>query len=263
MLWKSESSQINKWRVRTLGLRPLDGGTLDIITQQDCLVINAYTLHLIPGEKKPHDWSKKIAITGFIFPPAGFIPLRTDLEHFVNNGLPPVYLGFGSMPAPNPQKLIDITSQVISHLGIRGVLVAGWTVITHEMKEELTKAGIFVTESVPHEWLMPRCSCIVHHGGVGTTAAALRSGVPQVVCPVYLDQPFWGTRMQNLGVAPAPIPFQKLTTPSLVGAIKKVFSSDSMKARAKQIAAEIAQVDGTKNAVNFIEALGYRQPLDL
>lgn len=59
--------------------------------------------------------------------------------------------------------------------------------------------------SIPYAWLLPQCSVAVHHGGSGTTAACLKSGIPQVICPFVLDQFYWAERMEWLGVAPAPL----------------------------------------------------------
>ena len=65
--------------------------------------------------------------------------------------------------------------------------------------------------SAPHEVLFARCAVVVHHGGAGTTAAAVRAGVPQVVVPHAADQPYWGRRMADLGVAAAAVARKDLT----------------------------------------------------
>ena len=50
-----------------------------------------------------------------------------------------------------------------------------------------------MTEWIPHSWLFPRMAAVVHHGGVGTTAAGLAAGVPSIITPFFADQPFWGS----------------------------------------------------------------------
>jgi len=52
---------------------------------------------------------------------------------------------------------------------------------------------------------------VLHHGGVGTTAAALRAGIPQIMCPCIFDQFYWAERMSWLGVAPAPLKVRRCT----------------------------------------------------
>jgi len=67
----------------------------------------------------------------------------------------------------------------------------------------------------PHDWLFPRVSAVVHHGGAGTTAAALRAGVPSVILPFFFDQGFWGRRLAACGLGPPPIPFYRLSAATL------------------------------------------------
>src|SRR5262249_47793402 len=49
--------------------------------------------------------------------------------------------------------------------------------------------------------LLPRASALVHHGGIGTALQALAAGIPQLIVPVFLDQPDNGRRLARLGVA--------------------------------------------------------------
>lgn len=60
---------------------------------------------------------------------------------------------------------------------------------------------------LPHAWLFPRCAGVLHHGGSGTTGAALHAGVPQCVAPMIFDQHTWAAAAAALGVAPPPLPF--------------------------------------------------------
>jgi len=76
-------------------------------------------------------------------------------------------------------------------------------------------ASAFMLDSIPFSWLFPRVAAEVHHGGAGTTAAGLRASVPTVVIPFSTEQAFWGRRVHDLGVGPAPIPRSKLTVDRL------------------------------------------------
>ena len=98
--------------------------------------------------------------------------------------------------------------------------------------------SVFPVESVPHEWLFPRVAAAVHHGGAGTTAAALRAGIPSVVVPYFYDQFFWGHRLHELGVASRPISQKHLTSDGLAAAISDVVGSPAGRhPRPRQIAA--------------------------
>ncbi|MGV1009868.1 MAG: glycosyltransferase [Dermatophilaceae bacterium] len=110
---------------------------------------------------------------------------------------------------------------------------------------------------MPHDWLFARVAAVVHHGGAGTTAAALRAGTPAVVVPFGVDQPFWGARVASLGVGPRPIPVRALTTERLTDALRAVTTDDGMRARAVALGRAISSEDGVGQAVsafNDVEA---------
>ncbi len=95
-------------------------------------------------------------------------------------------------------------------------------------------------------------AAIVHHGGAGTTGAALRSGVPSIVVPFSFDQPFWGHRVATLGVGPQPIPRAKLTAQRLANAIERTVHDVQMRERAAQLGTLIQMEQGTAQAIDHI-----------
>jgi UDP:flavonoid glycosyltransferase YjiC (YdhE family) len=107
--------------------------------------------------------------------------------------------------------------------------------------------------SLPHSWLFPHMAAVVHHGGVGTTAAALRAGVPSIVAPFFGDQPFWGQRVAALGVGPRPILRRRLTVDNLAEAIRCTVSDTEMRTRAAELGERIQAEDGIARAVAVIE----------
>jgi UDP:flavonoid glycosyltransferase YjiC (YdhE family) len=113
--------------------------------------------------------------------------------------------------------------------------------------------NVFTIESIPHDWLFPRVAAAVHHGGSGTTAAALRAGIPMAVVPFFADQPFWGQRVAALGVGPAPIPRKQLTVERLATAIQIVTGDTGMRARAAALGERIRAEDGVARAVELIQ----------
>ena len=94
---------------------------------------------------------------------------------------------------------------------------------------------IFKVEEVPHDWLFPRVTAVVHHGGAGTTAASLRAGVPTVVVLFFADQSFWGARVAGLGVGSSSIPRRKLSAELLAGAIRQATTDVGTRKRARQL----------------------------
>ncbi|MGC2372756.1 MAG: nucleotide disphospho-sugar-binding domain-containing protein [Solirubrobacteraceae bacterium] len=127
-----------------------------------------------------------------------------------------------------------------------GVPPAGWS--------ELDAAGddsLFVTDEVDHQSLLPRCVAAVHHGGAGTTHTSLAAGTPMLVCSVFWDQPFWGSRCHSLGVG-ATFPFARLNARRLTDGLRAVLDSQ-VAARAKEVALRMADEDGIGAAVAHLE----------
>ena len=112
--------------------------------------------------------------------------------------------------------------------------------------------NILYLDAVPHDWLLPHCKMIIHHGGAGTTSAGLRAGIPNIIVPFTADQPFWGNRVHEVGAGPMPILVKKLSVEKLMGAIARAEENDVRK-RAQAIGQSIRGEDGVKNAVELIE----------
>ncbi len=96
-------------------------------------------------------------------------------------------------------------------------------------------------------------AAVVHHGGVGTTAAGLAAGVPSIVTPFFADQPFWGQRVYALGVDPKPIVRRRLTVDNLAKALDRVVSDVEMRQKAASLGERIRAENGIAQAVTIIE----------
>jgi UDP:flavonoid glycosyltransferase YjiC (YdhE family) len=175
-----------------------------------------------------------------------------DIVDFLDAGPPPVYIGFGSMIAKDPAELFDVALEALRQTGQRGVLSTGWMGADHAHLPD----DVFGIESIPHDWLFPMMKAVVHHGGAGTTAAALRAGVPSVVTPFFADQPFWAHRVKELGVGPRPVPQKRITAERLVAAIRTATSDDGMRARAASIGERIRAEDGVRTAIGLVAQNG-------
>jgi sterol 3beta-glucosyltransferase len=105
---------------------------------------------------------------------------------------------------------------------------------------------------MPHDWLFPQVAAVVHHGGAGTTGAALRAGRPMMICPFVGDQFFWGRRVKVLGVGPSPIPQARLTAERLTDGIRSVVGDQDMRQRAAALGKAIRAEDGIGRAIVFI-----------
>ena len=210
-------------------------------------MLSAYSSGIIPH---PADWPKSVHVTGYFFldDQTDWQP-SSDLQAFLDSGDPPVYIGFGSMSGQNPEKLADLVLDALAKSGQRGVLITGWGGIRPESLPD----SVFVLESAPHSWLFPRMAAVVHHGGAGTTAEGLRAGVPTIIVPFILDQPFWGARVKAMGLGPAPVPHKHLTADRLAHAICIAVGDSGVRERAAGVGAAIRAEDGVANAVKIIQ----------
>jgi vancomycin aglycone glucosyltransferase len=187
-------------------------------------------------------------------------PLDESLERFIASGEPPIYIGFGSMPDSHAAQTTRTILEAVTRAGCRAVVCAGWAGLGGD---ETTHERVSFVPSAPHDKLFPRMAAIVHHGGAGTTAAAARAGVAQVIVPHAFDQFAWAARVARLGVGPAPLEKRKFGVDALVSRITDCLSSPSLRARAAEIGALVRSRDGLANAVAaLVEVREPRRPSD-
>jgi sterol 3beta-glucosyltransferase len=171
---------------------------------------------------------------------------------WLEDGVPPVYLGFGSMPADASLDLLELAGDVAEILETRVVLGAGWSKVAPAADCDLPE-GVAIVGDCDHDWLFQRCSAVVHHGGAGTTHAAAASGLPQVVCPFFADQPFWAQAVRNAG-AGVILPFQRLDSEPLAQALLQVMASGAE--GAARLALAMQAEPGAAGAAAWIERQG-------
>jgi sterol 3beta-glucosyltransferase len=198
---------------------------------------------------RPRDWRPGLEVTGYWWPTvAQHWEPPTQLVDFLDAGPAPVFIGFGSTATAHGDELSESISHALHSAGVRGVVQSGWA------RLHCTGQDIITIDDVPHDWLFPRMAAIVHHGGAGTSAAALRAGVPSVPVAGIVDQPFWAHRLHDLGVAPRPLRRSALTAEALADAITSVMTSPTYRIRAQHISQLLAGEDGAANAVDIIAA---------
>ena len=179
------------------------------------------------------------------------------LSKFLESTSPPVYIGFGSIVVDDPTALTDIVLRAIKIAGVRAIISQGWGQLGHgtslsgaTSSPNAQDADIFFLSSCPHQWLFPRVSCVVHHGGAGTTAAGLAAGRPTVIVPFFGDQPFWGKMIHRCGVGPQPIPAKELTAENLAAAILFATTDEMVQRCGAALKEQISSENGLKHAVD-------------
>lgn len=197
----------------------------------------------------PGDWGANVHVTGYFFlNTAQSLSPSVELQTFLDAGSPPVCISFGSMIHRDADNIDRVVRDALAKTGQRGVVLSGWSKVEHRSSDT-----IFYCDAVPHDWLLPLCKMVIHHGGAGTTAAGLRAGIPNIVVPFTADQPFWGRRVHDLGVGPSPIFVKDLSVVRLVRAIAEA-EDGALRKRAQTLGQKIRSEDGMKSAVNLIES---------
>ena len=217
-------------------------------------ILCAWSPVLLPPSS---DWSPRVHVTGYYFFPYGqsYQP-PGKLSAFLDGGEAPVCVTFGSMVHREKERIDRIVREALRQTAQRGIILSGWS-----KSNEPASQDFFYLEQVPHDWLLPRCKMVIHHGGAGTTAAGLRAGIPNVVTPFMADQGFWGARVQAVGVGPKPRRVNALSVESLSQAIAEA-ESETVRTRARVIGQQVRSEDGTGEAVKWIEKYSnefYRQ----
>jgi UDP:flavonoid glycosyltransferase YjiC (YdhE family) len=219
-------------------------------TRADWPILHGYSPSVVP---RPADWRPGLQVTGYWWPPA---PSRwqppQQLTDFLAEGPTPVFIGLGStvVTAERAQQLADIIAAGLRQAGVRGIVQSGWAGL------EVSGEDILTIGDTPHEWLFPRMAAIAHHCGAGTTAAALRAGIPSIALPGAVgDQPFWARRLHMLGAATTPLPQRHLTARRLSDAIRTTLDTADLRQITTRLADRITVKDGTATAVTAIDAV--------
>lgn len=236
---------------RELGLPKTSARTLRRRrTRTDWPILHGYSPNVVP---RPADWRPGLHVTGYWWPtmPPGWQP-PPQLFDFLAAGPAPVFIGLGStvVTAQRAQQIAEIFSSALRQAGVRGVVQSGWAGL------DVTGEDILTIGETPHEWLFPQMAAAAHHCGAGTTAAALRAGIPSIALPGPAgDQPFWARRLHELGTATDPLPQRRLTASRLADTIRTTLSSTELRQAALHLADRIASEDGSSAAVAVVERL--------
>ncbi|WP_327139045.1 glycosyltransferase [Nocardia sp. NBC_01327] len=195
----------------------------------------------------PPDWPAQCHVTGYWSDDTHW-EQSPELTAFVERGAPPLVAAYGSSWLPCGTDLLRATLDAVAVTGHRMVIIGG---PEFEIPDGM---DVFRSETADFTWLLPRAAAVLHHGGQGTTAAAVGAGVPQVVVPCYADQPLWARRIHALGVAPAPVPYAGLTGERLAAGVRIATTDTEISARAVKLADAVRGERGVEAAADVVEA---------
>lgn len=253
LYWQRYRKLINQFRSETLQLPPLPylGKRFRKKPPANVARIPAlygFSSHVIP---RPKDWPQWVYVTGY-----WFIDLAEkydeeasdELLDFLGFKVKPLCIGFGSMTMPNPEYFTYYIVQALKKAHQGGVILSGWGNVGRIVNAK-DSMRVCVVKDVPHDWLFPHVSAVIHHGGASTTAAVLRAGIPSLIVPFFADQPIWGELLMRLGVSPKPIPYKEVSEDTLAAGIKVMLDDEVMLSKAQELGEKIRSEDGVANAV--------------
>ena len=229
----------------TLGLPPIDSPLQQL---SDGGIIVAADRDLAPlGDDAPRS---VVATDAFVLDDASPIDPRVDA--FLKTDPPPIYVGFGSMVATRVAELASDAVTAIRAVGGRALVAGGWAALDRHVGDG---DDVLTVDALPHQNVLPRVAAVVHHGGAGTTTAAARAGVPQVVLPHILDQFYWAHRVSVLGLGPRALPVELANADVLADRLVTALNDPRIAARAGALGPAIRSRNGVDAAVDHLERL--------
>ena len=238
-------SQLNRLR-KSLGLKPVDR------IFKDWFHSPRRILGLFPNwfAAPQPDWPVRSRLTGFVFGGRiGAEPLDPELDAFLEDGEAPLVMTPGSANR-HASRFIAASIDAANMLSRRLIVL---TPFQDQLPESMPKEVIHA-ERAPFSLLFPRCTAVIHHGGIGTCAEALAAGIPQMVVPFGFDQPDNATRLLNLGVGKY-LDVDRMSHIRIAEILKELIQSDSVAEACAHHAGDLRSDTGVDAAVDVLEAL--------
>ncbi|MBI1312655.1 glycosyltransferase [bacterium] len=203
------------------------------------------------ASKQP-DWPSQTVVTGQpLYDNDGESELEPSLSQFLNNGPPPIVFTLGSAVCANAGAFYEHSITCARSLQQRAVFVVGKGQLQRIPPLPADMSGV---EYAPFSELFPRAAAIVHHGGIGTTGLAMRSGRPMLVVPFAWDQPDNAERVKRLGIARS-IPKHHYTARTAARELAKLLDDQAYAERASIVAERVGQEHGVSAACDALEDL--------
>jgi len=242
---KSWAEPIHQLR-RELELPPLMGNPFIDDKYSPYIVLAMFSSVLA---KPQPDWAANTVITGFTFYDGSELraELTPELKQFLDAGEPPIVFTLGSAAVMAPGSFYQESIQAAKLLNRRAVLLIG----KNKIPENLSKEIIAVSYA-PYSQIFPRACAIVHQGGIGTTAQALRASCPTLVIPYSHDQPDNAARVERLGTSRT-IPRKQYSAVRVAKKLRELLENPNYAVKAAEIGRIIQAENGVRIACDAIE----------
>ena len=196
-------------------------------------------------------WGPAYHFTGFWAAGTGHAPPPAHLVEFLQAGPAPVVLTMGSMVMFDPERLARDFGEALRRIGRRGVIVRGWARWPDDTPGDGT---VLYLDEAPYDWLFPRASCVVHHGGCGTVAAVLRAGKPSVILPQVMCQEQFAELLTREGLATGVFGTLPLDPGALASALRRAVLDGPPNRRAEEWRELVTAEGGVAAAADLIES---------
>jgi rhamnosyltransferase subunit B len=199
------------------------------------------------------DWPANTRQTGFsLFDADGDGTLPDDVEAFLASGEPPLVFTLGSSAVVDPGRFFHESVEAAARLGRRALLIAG-----EQRPVEAVPESVHVSGYIPYSRVFPRAAAVVHPGGIGTTAQALRAGTPMVVVPYSFDQPDNAARLRRAGVSET-VPRHLYRGDRVASVLSRILIESRYRNRARELAREMSSEDGAAGAADALVEVASR-----
>jgi vancomycin aglycone glucosyltransferase len=232
-LYSGATKEAEDAQRRALGLPVATGPSIQQMVEGGSLEIQAYDELCLPGEVA--QWAESDCRRPFVGALTLELPTDADDEvlSWIAAGTAPIYFGFGSTPIASPADTVAMISVACAQLGERALICSGPNDFTDIPHFDYVK----VVGAVNHAAIFPVCRAVVHHGGAGTAAAAMRAGIPMLILWLWLDQPIWAAAVERLKVGSGR-QFSTTTQESLVADLRLILTPQYI-ARAREVATQV------------------------
>jgi len=222
-LWQPIRKDINKWRQNHLGLKKLG-----FFGPQSLPTLITFSPALIP---RPNDWKEHVSMTSFcrIQNEKEWTPSQTLSDFFSSGEV--LYVGFGSLTEACHPSIVEKIIEVLRKKKIKTIISAHFPTLN----QMTLPPWIYPIDYAPHDWLFPKVSAVVHHGGVGTLAAGLYAGKPTLIIPFLVDQPHWGQFVEERLLGPKPLSAFSFTKETFEQRLDQLLNNPKYKENAKTI----------------------------
>jgi rhamnosyltransferase subunit B len=195
------------------------------------------------------DWPAHTVQTGFLFhdEPEKTSELPADVRRFLDAGPAPIVFTLGSAAVHLARDFYSHSTRAAEAIGRRALLLLG-----RNPPPPNLPASILAWDYLPYQRIFPHAAAIVHQGGVGTTAQALRSGRPMLVMPFAHDQFDNAARVMRLGVGRT-IAREKYGAETAARELRNLLNDATVAAKTRTIGVQIRAEPGVELTVNAIE----------